>query len=95
MAKGSNQEAIYFAFAYVASPEGEFVCRSLCETLVRGLSEWPGELRGGLCMWVSSLEWPGELRGGSSMWVSSLAGSGPISSCAALKRDYLVPSLCL
>ena len=78
MAKGSNQEAIYFAFAYVASPEGEFVYRSLCETLVRGLSEWPGELRGG-----------------SSMWVSSLAGSGPISSCALLKRDYLVPSLCL
>lgn len=40
MAKGSNQEAIYFAFAYVASPEGEFVYRSLCETLVRGSLEW-------------------------------------------------------
>ena len=39
MVKGGNQEAIYFAFTCVFSPEGEFVLRSLSETLVGGSLE--------------------------------------------------------
>lgn len=32
---------------------------------------------------------------GLCVWGSSLTGSGPLSSRAALKRNFLVPSLCL